>query len=446
MRRLGLAVAVVMVVMVAPAVASADPVPLCNGQTCIVGRWYTSPVSVTWNLGTDSNGGGCSPQNYSADTNQSYLLNEPIADWPSWTYCNDATSGDLKHYFIQVEVSSPTATAALSRAPDSGAWFNHPVAAIPTATAFSGIASCTPTTYAGPSSTAATVSATCLDNAGKSVTVTSAPFAYDAAPPTLTVAPSRPPDSGAWYNQPVAATPTATAFSGIASCAPTTYAGPSSTAATVSATCLSNAGESVTASSAPFAYDATPPTLTVATSPGDRSVSLSWQTGGDLSPIASVSVSRSPGAAHAASDMVYSGDASGYKDTHVSNGVRYRYTVTARDQAGNSSVQSVVVTPGPQLLSPAPNAHLTDPPMLAWTPVHGATYYNVQLYSGYLKKVLSLWPGHASLQLKRTWRFDGRRYRLKPGRYRWFVWPGFGKRSAGRYGKPIGSGTFIVVR
>ena len=130
----------------------------------------------------------------------------------------------------------------------------------------------------------------------------------------------------------------------------------------------------------------------------------------------------------------------------VSNGVRYTYTITARDQAGNSSVRSVVVTPGPQLLSPAPNARLTDPPMLAWTPVRGATYYNVQLYSGDPRKVLSLWPAHASLQLKRTWRFDGRRYRLRPGRYRWFVWPGFGKRSAGRYGNRIGSGTFIVVR
>ena len=155
---------------------------------------------------------------------------------------------------------------------------------------------------------------------------------------------------------------------------------------------------------------------------------------------------RSPPVCHLRLTLPSPGDAGGFTDTQVSNGVRYTYTITAGDQAGNSSVRSVVVTPGPQLLSPAPNARLTDPPMLAWTPVHGATYYNVQLYSGYLKKVLSLWPGHASLQLKRTWRFDGRRYRLKPGRYRWFVWPGFGKRSAGRYGNRIGSGTFIVVR
>jgi len=68
----------------------------------------------------------------------------------------------------------------------------------------------------------------------------------------------------------------------------------------------------------------------------------------------------------------------------------------------------------------------------------------VQLYRH--GKVLSLWPKHASLQLRREWKFDGRRYHLKPGRYRWYVWPGFGRRSAGRYGGVIGQGMFIVVR
>ena len=82
--------------------------------------------------------------------------------------------------------------------------------------------------------------------------------------------------------------------------------------------------------------------------------------------------------------------------------------------------------------------------MLSWTPVPGATYYNVQLL--HHGKVLSVWPTPASLELRRTWRFDGHRYRLKPGKYRWFVWPGFGRRRAGHYGHMIGSGTFVVVR
>ena len=41
------------------------------------------------------------------------------------------------------------------------------------------MASCTSTTYAGPSTSAGTLSATCIDNAGKTVSATSAPFAYD---------------------------------------------------------------------------------------------------------------------------------------------------------------------------------------------------------------------------------------------------------------------------
>ena len=53
----------------------------------------------------------------------------------------------------------------------------------PHGTSFSGIASCTSTTYAGPNTAAATVSGTCTDNAGKTVTVTSAPFHYDATAP-----------------------------------------------------------------------------------------------------------------------------------------------------------------------------------------------------------------------------------------------------------------------
>ena len=39
----------------------------------------------------------------------------------------------------------------------------------------------------------------------------------------------------------------------------------------------------------------------------------------------------------------------------------------------------------------------------------------------------------------------GRRYRLTPGRYRWYVWPGLGARSAKRYGSVLGSSSFVIV-
>ena len=80
--------------------------------------------------------------------------------------------------------------------------------------------------------------------------------------------------------------------------------------------------------------------------------------------------------------------------------------------------------------------------MLTWTSVRRATYYNVQLFRD--KKMMSTWP-RTSLQLKRTWRFAGHRYKLAPGRYNWFVWPGL-RRSLSRPLRPvIGSGTFVVM-
>jgi hypothetical protein len=365
MKRLGFALSVVAVALtVAPAVASAaDTItPMCttaHGTAPCAPGWYQTPVlQLLWAWSAGGTPSNCNEAAYQRDAVATVSC---TVSWP------DGFVG-TQYYTIKVELSSPTATVAPSRPPDSGGWYNHPVIGAPSATAFSGIASCTSTSYAGPDTATATLSATCVDNAGKSVTVVSAPFAYDV----------------------------------------------------------------------------TPPSLSVAASPADHSVGLSWQTGGELAPLASVNVTRSPGSEHAAADTVYSGGAGGYRDTHVRNGVRYTYTITALDQAGNASTRTIVVRPGPRLLSPAANAQLSAPPMLTWTPVSHASYYNVQLYRN--GKILSTWPERPRLQLRRHWRFDGRRYRLAPGRYRWFVWPGFGKRRAARYGHVIGSGTFVVVR
>ena len=60
--------------------------------------------------------------------------------------------------------------------------------------------------------------------------------------------------------------------------------------------------------------------------------------------------------------------------------------------------------------------------------------------------VLSAWPAHPGYQLRRTWRYKGRRYKLRPGVYRWYVWPGIGRISAGRFGPMLGSSTFVVTK
>lgn len=328
--------------------------------------------------------------------------------------------------------------------PCTGAWYQTPVYLSWTWSPLtSGTGSCQSAPY--DSDVQVTVSCTVTWTDGFKGTQ-SYTIHVETSSPSATVAPARGPDSNGWYNHAVAGAINASSFSGIASCTSTTYSGAPTTSATVSGTCTDNAGKTVTVTSAPFAYDATPPTLAAAANPGDQSVAVSWQSGGDLAPIASIQVSRTGGANTASAAMVYDGTGSGFMDSHLKNGVHYTYTLTATDAAGNATVQTASATPGARLLSPAMAAHLSAPPMLSWTAVPGATYYNVQLFRADPRKVLSLWPKQASLQLHRTWRFDGRRHRLKPGKYRWYVWPGFGRRSAGRYGRVIGAGTFIVVR
>ena len=88
---------------------------------------------------------------------------------------------------------------------------------------------------------------------------------------------------------------------------------------------------------------------------------------------------------------------------------------------------------------------VTRAPVLRWRIVAGARYYNVQLFRG-ARKVLSAWPVRARLRVHRTWRYGGVRRRLAPGVYRWYVWPGYGRRAAHRYGALVGTRRFVVVR
>lgn len=75
--------------------------------------------------------------------------------------------------------------------------------------------------------------------------------------------------------------------------------------------------------------------------------------------------------------------------------------------------------------------------------MRGARYYNLQLWRRG-RKILSVWPARPRYQLKGRWKFGGGSWRLEPGRYRWFVWPGFGPRSKADYGRRLGPGRFRV--
>ncbi len=412
------------------------PACLVGGQTVACGSgWYVSPLQVywTWSPADGTAVSGCVTQSYARDTSTDI----------SCEVSGSAGETSVEQP-INIELSSPSASAIASRPPDANGWYNHPVGIAFEGRAFSGIAYCTsPIAYGGPDTRGTSVSGACVDNAGKTAGATMG-LRYDSTPPTVTSAgPSRRPDRNGWYNHPVSFHFRGTdALSGISSCPTVTYGGPAAASASVTGGCIDKAGN-VATRTLRIRYDATPPPLAVGADAGAANVVVRWRTGADPAPITSIEVVRSPGLSGHRASVVYRGRSSSFRDLRVRNGVRYRYTVTVRDQAGNATSRAVAVTPNARLLSPPQGAQLTAPPLLRWTAVPGASYYNVQLYRG--RKVLSAWPAAARLQLTSSWSFGGHRYQLKPGRYRWYVWPGFGPRSIALYGRLIGSGTFTVV-
>jgi hypothetical protein len=263
----------------------------------------------------------------------------------------------------------------------------------------------------------------------------------DKTPPLVTgAAPDRLPDHDGWYTRPVTFTPQGSdATSGLLGCDKPSYAGPDSVSASIVATCRDVAGNSASRVFA-LSYDATAPDIGAALiTAADRVVRVFWPSVGTAQLV------RTPGPAGSPSGVVYEGPGAGFIDREVRNGRQYRYVLTVSDPAGNAASRDFTAVPGPYLISPAKRAVVNAPPLLRWTPVRGARYYNVQLFRG-KRKILSAWPRKAQLQLKQRWRYRGRRYRLVEGRYQWYVWPGEGPRAARRYGDRIGARSFVVDR
>ena len=263
----------------------------------------------------------------------------------------------------------------------------------------------------------------------------------DKTAPTVGGAADRPPDANGWYNRALTVSFSGTdGTAGIEACSSLGYSGPDNATASVAGACRDKAGNVGTAAVS-LKYDATAPTVSrVRTKPGNRVAHVAWKASADTGR---VEVTRSPGIKGAAATVVYRGSAPSYRDKGLTAGRKYLYTVAVYDDAGNRAVQSVSFVARGALLNPAPSESVKSPPLLTWTPVRRATYYNVQLRRGGL--VLSVWPTRTRFQLRRSWVFRGRRYRLRPGVYRWYVWPGLGPLSAGRYGRLLGGSTFVVA-
>jgi hypothetical protein len=204
--------------------------------------------------------------------------------------------------------------------------------------------------------------------------------------------------------------------------------------------------------------DRTPPddvTNLVATA-GDATIVLKWTkpTAKDFNHVIITRARTTPGAL---ADTVYTGSANSVADHGVQNGIEYRYVVVAVDKAGNRSggVVAVAVPKASALMSPKSGAKIKKSAKSAkfrWRTVKGARYYNLQLFrggervlaAGTAVKVLSTWPTRTSFVLKRQWKYAGKRYKLSPGVYTWYVWPGLGPRSAAEYGPLLGASSFQV--
>ena len=263
----------------------------------------------------------------------------------------------------------------------------------------------------------------------------------DATPPSVSASPDRGPDANGWYNHPVHVAFSGTdATSGVASCTSADYKGPDSATASVTGSCTDNAGNTASVSFA-LKYDSTPPKLTnVLVTPGDGFVDLKWKASKDTT---SIQVVRTPGTAGADPSTVYTGLASGYDDKAVTNKVKYSYTITAVDEAGNTATKTIAAVPASALFTPLQGATVKSRPMLTWKRVPRATYYNVQIYRG-SRQVLSSWPLKARFRVPATWTFHGKRQRLTPGVYQWGVFPGFGRRTQHRFGTLLGHSEFVV--
>jgi hypothetical protein len=276
-------------------------------------------------------------------------------------------------------------------------------------------------------------------------TIKRKPVKIDKTPPGITPVLERQADANGWYNRPLTVVFAGSdATSQISLCTSGRYAGPDNAEALISGSCTDNAGN-VTLSSFRFKYDATPPNLfSVTATHGNRSAQLSWLKSSDTKV---VEVFRRPGRNGQGESGVYRGSATGVKDTGLVVGRKYEYRVIGVDEAANRAEKKLSLVATGALLSPTPGLRITSksPPTLVWTPARKATYYNLQLIRG--RKVLSAWPTRPSFRLRRTWLYNGRRYRLEPGVYRWYVWPGYGRISAARYAdRPLGSSTFVVTK
>ncbi|HEX2302191.1 MAG TPA: hypothetical protein VHH57_01095 [Gaiella sp.] len=413
--------------------APGPPVPRCNGGGC--GAWFKSAVTVTWEY--DPAGvtatSGCGAAGVSNDTSGATFTCTVVYGGPF--YGNSVT--------VAKDSSPPGVSGSPARGPDSNGWYTKPVSFSFTGDdGTSGVASCTSATYSGPDGGAVTVSGSCTDGAGNTGS-TSMTIKYDSTPPTVTGTPARPPDGNGWYNRPVDVAFTGTdAGSGVAECSPAVaYNGPDATPAKLVGQCRDTAGHVSAPITVELRYDGTAPARpNVRWAHSGSSITLAWTADKD---VVRAQVVRAPGLKGKKPTTVYQGKARRFVDRKLRSGARYWYQVTLFDLAGNRATKTVGLKPASGIYTPVEGAIVTRPPLVEWSPVSKARFYNVQLWRGRVK-VLTTWVRAPKLKLKQTWALQGARQTLRDGKYLIYVFPAFGTAKSPNFGKLLGQVRFVV--
>ena len=390
-------------VLVVPSSTSAlppSPQPSCSPGPADCGAWHTGNVTVSWSAPS------CASVTISQDTGGTGV---------SCTV-SDGSGSVTSTVIVRKDSSPPAVSASPDRGPDSEGWYNRPVSvSVSGDDGTSGIASCSGGgTYSGPDTGGADVGGSCTDNAGNRGGA-SFGLKYDATPPTVEAKPDRQPNTRGWYNRELTVSFNgADVTSGLHSCAPAvTYRGPDAPKTAVSGTCMDKAANTSPPARIRAEVRHAPSVLgRVRAELTPRGIVLKWQASKDTFAVAVV---RRPGLKGKKPSMVYSGKAPAFTDRRLAKGVKYRYTVTAYDEAENAAVKGLAVKsdvsvnvnapavtrPAPSrtaLTKPALGARVKAPPLLAWRAVAKATYYNVQLYRDG-KKILTAWPLDTSFRL-----------------------------------------------
>ena len=128
-----------------------------------------------------------------------------------------------------------------------------------------------------------------------------------------------------------------------------------------------------------------------------------------------------------------------------STGVAHGVGVVHTPSHGRATTTTVQARPdvAPARTQPLTRVSAHSVQSLKWKPVPEATYYDVVFWrSG--KRVVDLWPTAPRVVAPTSPLDHGPGSRLSPGRYLWFVYPGFGAKPAQQYGALVESGVLVV--